>query len=149
MSAPVLLVHLALGVAAGAMVAVQSVLNSSLSERAGSLVALAAITLVTLIVLASLALVLPGRGNFDRLPGLERWHLYLGGVLGAFILAAIVFLLPRVGTTVTLVSIVMGQLAMALIIDHFGLLASPHLPASLPRLVGIGLVAVGTFLVAR
>lgn len=149
LTTPILLAHLALGAAAGAMVAVQSVLNSTLSARAGSLVALAAITLVTLIVLGSLALLLPDGGSAARLPGLEQGHLYLGGVLGAFILIAIVFLLPRVGTTVTLVSIVVGQLAMALLIDHYGLLASPQLPASLPRLAGIALVAVGTFLVAK
>lgn len=138
-----------LGVVAGGMIAVQSVLNATLGERLGNLGSVLVLTGVSIAVLVLAIVVFPGTARFDAIPGPSEWYLYLGGVLGVVILAAPIFLVPRIGTTFTLVAIVMGQLAMAVLIDHFGLFASPRIAASLPRIVGVVLVAVGAVLVAR
>jgi transporter family-2 protein len=53
------------------------------------------------------------------------------------------------GTTSTLVAIVFGQLLMALLIDHLGLFTSPQIGATLPRILGVTLVAAGAILVSR
>jgi transporter family-2 protein len=65
------------------------------------------------------------------------------------ILAAPIFLVPRIGTTSTLVAIVFGQLMVALLIDHYGLLGSPQISATWPRILGVLLVAAGAVLVSR
>lgn len=137
------------GAVAGAMIAVQSVLNATLGERLGNLGSVLTLTIVSIVVLLVVIGVFPTTASFDSLPATSEWYLYAGGALGVAILAAPIFLVPRVGTTFTLVAIVMGQLLMSLQIDHFGLFASPRIAASMPRVLGVGLVALGAVLVAR
>ena len=47
------------------------------------------------------------------------------------------------------IAIVLGQSLIALVIDHFGLFASPKIEINLARGVGVLLVAVGAYLVGR
>jgi len=138
-----------LGVLAGGMIAIQSVLNAALGQRTGNLGSVLILTLVSIATLAVLILQFPGTADFRSLPGLSQWYLYAGGVLGVAILAAPIFLVPRIGATTTLVAFVMGQLLAALAIDHFGLFAAPTIKATLVRLIGVALVASGALLVAR
>ncbi len=138
-----------LGVFAGGMIAVQSVLNSTLGQRTGSLGSVLLLTLVSLVTLVLLIIVFPNAVSFQRMPALSEWYLYVGGLLGVAVLAAPILLVPRIGATATLATIVMGQLSLALTIDHFGLFASPTIEANLPRILGIGLVAIGAFLVGK
>ena len=138
-----------LGVFAGGMIAVQSVLNSTLGQRMGTLGSVLLLTLVSLIALVGLIVVFPDTADFQRIPGLSEWYLYVGGLLGVAILASPIFLVPRIGATSTLAAIVLGQLLLALVIDHFGPFASPKTEANLPRILGIGLVAIGAFLVGK
>jgi transporter family-2 protein len=138
-----------LGVIAGAMIAIQSVLNATLGVRLGHLGSVLILTVVSILFLLLAIFLFPSTATLKSMPGLDEWHLYIGGVLGVVILVSPIILLPRLGTTSTLVAIVSGQLVMALFIDHFGLLASPKIVATLPRILGIALVALGAFLVAR
>ena len=137
------------GIVAGGMIAIQSVLNSSLGQRAGNLGSVLVLTLISVITLIILIVAFPTTANFQRLPDLSEWYLYVGGVLGVVILAAPIYLVPRIGTTSTLVAIVLGQLLLALLIDHFGLFASPKIEVKQTRIVGALLVAIGAFLVSK
>jgi len=65
------------------------------------------------------------------------------------ILAAPIYLVPKIGTTSTLIAIVLGQSLIALVIDHFGLFASPKIEINLARGIGVLLVAGGAYLVGR
>ncbi len=65
------------------------------------------------------------------------------------ILAIPIYLVPRIGTTSTIIGIVLGQSIIALVIDQLGLFASPKVEISLARVVGVLLVAVGAFLVGK
>jgi transporter family-2 protein len=129
-----------LGIVAGAMITVQSVLNASLGGRAGLLGSVLLLTLVSIALLIALILVFPSTANFRSLPGPSEWYLYL---------AAPIFLVPRLGAALTLTAIVLGQLVLAVVIDHFGLLAAPKIEASLLRVGGVALIALGAFLVSR
>jgi transporter family-2 protein len=137
------------GVIAGGLIAIQSVLNSSLGQRIGNLGSVLVLTFVSIAVLIALILIFPSTANLRQLPGLSDWHLYVGGVLGVAILAAPIYLVPRIGTTSTLLAIVLGQSLFALAIDHFGLFASPKIELDLVRIGGVLLVAVGAYLVGR
>jgi transporter family-2 protein len=138
-----------LGVIVGGLIAIQSVLNSSLGQRIGNLGSVLVLTLVSIAVLIALLAIFPSTANFRQLPGLSDWHLYVGGALGVAILAAPIYLVPRIGTTSTLLAIVLGQALFALVIDHFGLFASPRIELSLTRILGVLLVALGAYLVGR
>lgn len=140
---------IAMGIFAGALITVQSVLNSALGQRAGYLGAVLILTLVSIGVLLVLIFLLPDTADLRQLPGSSQWYLYLGGLLGVAILAAPIVLIPRIGTTATLTALVLGQLLVALLVDHFGLFAAPRIEVGLGRVIGVILVAVGAFLAVR
>src|SRR5699024_1451911 len=50
---------------------------------------------------------------------------FIGGALGVIFITVNIYLMPHVGAALTTVAGVLGQMIMALIIDHFGLLGSP------------------------
>lgn len=138
-----------LGVIAGGLIALQSVLNASLGQRSGNFGSVLALTFISAILLIALIIFFPSTANFADLPGISEWYLYAGGILGVAILAIPIFLVPRIGTTSTLIAIVLGQSLVALVIDNFGFLSSPKIEFNLARGIGILLVAVGAYLVGR
>lgn len=138
-----------LGAIAGGMIAIQSVLNATLGQRMGNFGSVLVLTVVSITSLIALIFIFPNTADFKQRPSISEWYLYIGGVLGVAILAAPIFLVPRIGTTSTLVAIVLGQMVMALLIDHFGIFASPKIEVTLTRVLGIALVTFGAFLVGK
>ncbi len=138
-----------LGVVAGGLIAIQSVLNASLGQRIGNFGSVLVLTFISAIVLIALIFIFPATANFRNFPGISEWYLYIGGFLGVIILAVPIYLIPQIGTTSTLIAIVLGQSLFALVIDHFGLFASPKIEINLARGSGVLLVAVGAYLVGR
>ena len=138
-----------LGVLAGAMITIQSVLNSALGKRIEILGSVITATIVSLFILLISILIFPGSANFKRIPGADEWYLYMGGILGIAILAAPIFLIPRIGATSTLTAIVVGQLLLALILDHYGLFDFPKIEISPIRIVGILLLGIGAYLIKK
>jgi len=138
-----------IGVIAGGLIAIQSVLNAGLGQRAGNLGAVLMLTFVSIGGLILLILIFPSTASFKNLPGFSEWYLYLGGILGIAILAAPILLVPRIGTTTTLITIILGQTIMALLIDQFGMFASPRIEISFARVIGVLLVVAGAYLVGR
>lgn len=114
-----------------------------LGERVGIVPALALSAFVTMAVaLSALAVVRQGVGEAVRQP---VW-LWTGGALSAFIVICVTVAPPRIGTTATIGVIIAGNLAMAAAIDRFGLFGQEEIGLSWPRLLGIGLLAVGAAL---
>jgi transporter family-2 protein len=136
-----------LGIVAGGLIAIQSVLNSNLGQRIGNFGAVLVLTFISAILLIALILLIPSTSNLRNLPGISEWYLYIGGFLGVAILAAPIYLVPRIGTTSTLIAIILGQSIISLVMDHFGLFASPKIEINLARGIGVFLVAVGAYLV--
>lgn len=95
----------------------------------------------------SLALRLP----FPEPSGISQtswWH-WVGGCLGAFIVAGSIFAGARLGATTLIVLNLSGMLATSVLLDHFGLLGFPVRPATLARLTGLVFVFTGVLLVSR
>lgn len=138
-----------LGVIAGGLIAIQTVLNSSMGERLGNFGAVFVLSFVSAITLVLLLIFTPANFSLSDIPGFSEWYLYIGGVLGIVIVAAPIFLVPRIGTTSTLIAVVLGQLVLALIVDHFGLFASPKIEINLARGIGVLLVVIGAYLVGK
>lgn len=138
-----------LGALAGVMLAIQSVLNSTLGQRVGNFGSVLILTIVGMSTLILLIILFPSTADFKQIPTFSEWHLYIGGILGIAILIVPIVLVPKIGTTSTLIAIVLGQMAAALLIDHFGIFASPKIELNLTRVVGIALVTLGAFLVGK
>jgi transporter family-2 protein len=143
------LVLFAMGIAAGALVAVQSIVNAALGKRAGDLGSLLVVASVSVVAVLPALLLFPGAANFRDLPGPSQWYLYLGGVSGLLIVAAPIFLVPRIGATAMLTALVVGQLGLAVIIDHFGLLGVPRSELTATRILGVAILALGTLLIVK
>jgi transporter family-2 protein len=143
------LLSLILAVIGGVLLAVQAPTNAILGKASGSPVVAAFISFV----IGSLALGAVVAVTSGRLfaPGLKQvpWYAWLGGFYGAFFVAVAAFAAPRVGVGVLLTAAVAGQLAAALVLDHYGLLGLERHPVTLTRAAGLVLVLAGAVLVRR
>ncbi len=143
------LIFFGIAVLAGAMVTMQSVLNSALGGKTGYLGSVLILTAISIAVLAVLIRLFPGTANLQSLPGFSQWYLYAGGVLGIVIVVAPILLIPKIGTTATLTGLVVGQLLLAVVIDHFGVLNVRRVEFDITRLFGVVLLAIGAYLVVK
>lgn len=137
---------LGIGAAAGAAIALQSIINAALSKRTGSLGSTLLVTIISITAVTLLILFFPREADFKNLPGPSEWYLYLGGILGIMIVLAPIFLVPRIGASATLSAIVVGQLVTALVIDQFGLFGLPRIEVTAARVIGLVLLIAGAFL---
>lgn len=64
-----------------------------------------------------------GKGKLSYALEAPKWTL-LGGLLGVVYLTAIVVSVPFVGVGISMVAVIIGQLIMSMIIEHFGWLGS-------------------------
>lgn len=146
---PAILVPILLVFVAGGLVALQAPTNAILSRAGGSPVLAALISFS--VGTAALLVVWAGSGNrpnvssFAGLP----WYAWLGGLYGAVFVAVAAFAAPRIGLASLITVGIAGQIAMALILDHFGALGLTREPISLGRLSGALLVLIGVVLVRR
>ena len=138
-----------LGILAGSMLTIQSVLNATLAKRVGTFGSLLVLTVVGLAMTLLIIVIFPTTATLKNLPRFSEWYLYVGAFLGVAIMVAPIFLIPKIGATSTLTGLVMGQLLLALLIDHFGLFAAPKIEGTLIRLLGVVLVVFGAFLISR
>ncbi len=138
-----------LSLLAGFAGSVQVAVMGKFGERIGVLQALAFSTVVTAAIAAAALLVVHrSTAGFAAAVREPPW-LWIGGVMGAFIVFTVTVAAPRIGTAATVGIFIGGQLAMAAVIDRFGLFGLERLPLRWPRLLGIGLLAAGAALSLR
>ena len=133
--------------ATGVGITIMAALNSGLGARIGSpwvaaFLLFLVCALVSGVVLAIIGL--PEHLNFDA-----PLSYYLGGLLVVFYVLSITWAAPRIGIGNAVFWVLLGQIAAAAAIDHFGLFGALQSPITLRRLVGIGCMAVGVFLARR
>lgn len=88
---------------------------------------------------------IPDRETLATVP-LWAWF---GGLFGAFYVAISTIVAAELGATSLLFLGVAGQLAMALLVDHFGWLGMPVNPITGTRLLGVALLCAGVWLITR
>jgi transporter family-2 protein len=135
-----------LSILAGLAGSIQIAVMSQLGERIGITAALAFATLLTAVFAAGVLLVTRhGFGGYADAARQPSW-LWIGSFMGLVIVGTITFAGSRIGTAATIGILIAGQLAMGAAIDRWGLFGSERIALSVPRLVGIGLLAVGAAL---
>lgn len=132
----------------GIAMAIQGTLNSSLSQKTSLLSATLIVHLIGTLV--SLVAVLAWRApllnnNWTSIP----WYLYLGGILSVLIVGLVAVSIPKVGVCNATTAIIIGQVSMAVLIDHFGLFGMSRHSWSPSQLIGIALFAAGAKLLFR
>ena len=132
-------------VAAGTLIAFQSPINATMARRTGLLEAsLISFTVGTAVAL-TLVLAL-GKGSVRHAWGAPAWN-WLGGALGMVYVSLLIYSVPRIGVTAAMVAGLVGQLATGLFLDHFGLLGLPERQVGPARLLGIGVLFLGLWLI--
>ena len=140
-----------LALASGALIPVRAAANAALSKSIGNNVAFAALALfvvagaTALFAVVLLGARIPPMGALRAAP---TWS-YVGGLIVAAYVLTITFLVPRLGVGTAISFIVTGQIAAALVIDHFGLLRSLTVPLTPVRMLGAALMVAGVFLALR
>jgi transporter family-2 protein len=138
-----------LAVIGGVLLAVQAPTNAMLAKASGSAIVAAFISfIVGTVALGAAVAVTSGKISAPELRQVS-WYAWIGGAYGAFFVAVAAFGAPRVGMGVLLTAAVAGQLAAALVLDHFGLLGLVRHPANIIRGLGLMLVLVGVVLVRK
>jgi transporter family-2 protein len=138
-----------LAVIGGVLLAIQAPTNALLGKASGSPIVAAFISFVIgTIALGAAVAATSGRLTAPELRQVP-WYAWIGGFYGAFFVAVAAFGAPRVGIGVLLTAAIAGQLAAALVLDHYGLLGLARHPVNLTRALGLVLVLVGAVLVRR
>jgi bacterial/archaeal transporter family-2 protein len=135
--------------AVGGLIALQAPFNARLGEAIGDLQAAFlsfVIGTLALLVLAALA-----RGGLGTLGGARHvaWYYTLGGVLGAILAFTTLVTVRSLGAGGVTAAVIAGQLAVSVVVDHFGWLGVERSPVSVEKVAGIALLAAGTWLVIR
>ncbi|MBC1520066.1 DMT family transporter [Listeria aquatica] len=140
------------GVLAGMMLPVQTSVNNRLkgytqSPFIASFISFAVGSTVLLL------LTLLTFHNFGIIPeaiAANPWWIWFGGgALGIIFLTNNILLLPRLGSALTVMVTVCGQMVMAILIDQFGWFNLPVHELNLERLLGMALMFFGVFLMQR
>lgn len=138
----------ALALCAGVSVAVQQVLNGALRTALGSPAWAGFVSY--LVGLVTMIVVLFALG--ERLPSWKAvadtpWWTWSGGALGGVFILLMILLLPSLGAATLIALVVAGQMATAIMLDHFGAFGLASHPVSVSRLAGAALLIAGVVLI--
>jgi len=135
--------------ASGAVLPLQAGLNARLGRAAGSPAYAALISFIVGTLALLLYVTLTRQSVSWR--GLREApaQVWLGGLLGAFYVTAIILTFPRIGPALTFGLVVAGQMIIALLLDHFNILvANPH-PITIWRVLGMLMIVGGVVLIRK
>lgn len=138
------LIALVSGIALASQAAINSQLSKGVGEQpvAAALISFFTGTLVLLIITLSKANLNDIWINLPQQP----WWKWTGGALGALVVFTTIMLAPKVGVSNMLFFIIVGQLIMAMLIDHYGLIQMPVRPATIWKFIGLCVVFLGMLL---
>ena len=74
---------------------------------------------------------------------------WIAGILGAFYVAAVIILAPKLGTALTFSLVVAGQMAVSLVLDHYGSLGLPIKQINWQRILGVAFLVAGVLLIRK
>jgi bacterial/archaeal transporter family-2 protein len=133
----------------GGLIALQAPINSSLGRAVGTWQAAAVSFGIGTVLLVGIVLL--GAGGFGDLGEVRHlsWYYLLGGVLGAAYVTTVLVTVRTLGAGGVTAATIAGQLTMAVVVDQLGILGVERQPIGAQRVVGVVLLAAGTFLVVR
>ena len=129
---------------AGAVMSLQGVINTRLTERVGILEANLFVQ-GTAFLLSLLAMLIFGRGNPAAVKG-TKWVYLIGGVLGLVITVTVILSIKGLSPTAAVSIILIAQLLTAALIDLFGWLGTEKMPFGWQKFVGLALMVGGIVL---
>jgi transporter family-2 protein len=142
------LVAAAVTVVVGSLIALQAPINSGLGKVTGTMPAAAISFMVGTLLLVGIVVVSGEVGNVSRAFDVQ-WYYLIGGLLGAAYVTTVLLTVRTLGAGGVTAATVAGQLTMSVIIDRVGFLGLEETPITIPRVIGVVLLFIGTVLVVR
>jgi transporter family-2 protein len=142
-------VFILMAITAGTFMVVQTSINGQVRIRLGDPWQAAflstTVSTISLFIISAVSSrrLIPPLGKVAEGP----WWLWTGGLLGACIVAASLFLVGKLGSGVLFALFVTGQMAAAMVMDHFGLLGLPVHHVNAQRVAGVVLLLAGVLLI--
>lgn len=135
---------------AGAVVPFQSGSNAMLGRMLGHPL-WATVTSLSVSLLAVIPLLLLFRAPLPKLAEAAQapWWVWTGGLSGVMFITAALLITPRLGATGFMISAIAGQILVAMLIDHFGLMGLPIKEVNLGRVVGVVMIFAGVMVVQK
>src|SRR5690606_1743120 len=124
-----------LDVICGASVAIQSQVNGGLGRKVGLMEASFLSFFIGTLILFFLTIFF-GKGNLLEVTEVPRWQL-IGGILGALYVCINIFAVNKIGVASTLMAIILGQILLGAVIDHFGLFGGERYPMNSNKIIAI------------
>ncbi|WP_193311627.1 DMT family transporter [Agriterribacter humi] len=134
----------------GSILPIQAAINAKLGKVSGGPVIAAFISFLVGTVFLAAYLMISRKHSFqwNGIQSAPLW-LFTGGLIGAFYVAAITFIIPTLGTALTFALIIAGQLLAAMVIDHYGWLGMSVQEISAGRIIGAVLLIAGVILIRK
>lgn len=126
----------------GALMSVQGVFNTEVTKQTSLWVSTGWVQLSAFVVCVA-AWLFTGRENVGALMQVSPRYLLLGGVLGAFITITVIQSMSHLGPAKAAMLIVVSQLAVAYLIELFGLFGMERQPFAWRKLLGMAIAIVG------
>ncbi len=135
---------------AGGLIAIQAAVNARLGRELGNpfLGTLASFLVGTLAIALYCAATRAKLPSTETLLGIPWWA-WIGGLLGAFFVTVVITTAPKLGVGTLVGLTVGGQLLMAVLLDHYGLLGLTRHPINPMRMLGVILLVAGVALLKR
>lgn len=130
---------------AGICVPILAILNAGLGKELGSPVGACMILSIVAFLTSGILLALTGPGVILKTFDCSK-HLFLAGILFSVYILSISIIAPRFGLGNAIFFILLGQIASASIIDHFGLFGAIQYSISPKRFAGICIMIFGVWL---
>ena len=141
------LLTILIGVLGGIGLGFQPPIANGIARRTGS-TASSLVVHVSGALFSGALLLLQGGENIKDLDTVP-WWMFAVGLPGVVLYLTIAYTIPRIGVTAALTLIIVGQLLMGMIIDHFGLFEVVVRSVDANRLLAAALLLLGAYLMAR
>ena len=126
----------------GALMSIQGVFNTEVTKQTSLWVSTGWVQLSAFAVCV-LAWIFTGRDSIAALWQVENKYTLLGGVIGAFITITVIQSIGSLGPARAAMLIVISQLAVAYVIELFGLFGVEKVDFEWRRLLGMAIAIVG------
>jgi bacterial/archaeal transporter family-2 protein len=137
-------------VAAGGVVAAQAPANNVISQRLGDFGAVTVNFVAGTLLALVLAFVFAGGIHVDESVERPAWYIWILGGLGGCLIVLVTLLTVReLGAGGVTVAVIAGQLSLSVVLDRLGVLGLDERAITWQKLLGIALLAAGTFLIVR
>jgi transporter family-2 protein len=133
----------------GGVVVTQGPLNSTLARSVGGLEATVIALGISFTTVLAASVLTGGLGGLRDVGGAPWYAVIGGGLAGALFLGSLVWTVRALGVGGVTAVTIGAQLGLAIVIDHYGWLGVDRSPITTAKVIGVVLLAIGTWLVIR